>query len=95
MKGPQCRRGTETTDTEKKSQAVAAAPPSHKTRYGSADEAEDVFFSARCQVRDKDDWYKTMAGRILPNVGNFKMKLIPERQVVSNKVLHPVNLHFL
>lgn len=91
MKGPQCRRGTETTDTEKKSQAVAAAPPSHKTRCGSADEAEDVFFSARCQVRDTD----AMAGRILPNVGPFKMKLIPERQIVSDKVLHPVNLHFL
>lgn len=93
MKGPQCRRGTETTDTEKKSQAVAAAPPSHKTRYGSADEAEDVFFSARCQVRDTEDWYKTMAGRILPHVGPFEMKVS-----LSDKVLHaahPVNLHFL
>lgn len=48
MKGPQCRRGTETTDTEKKSRAVAAARLSQKTRYGSVDDAEDVFFSARC-----------------------------------------------
>lgn len=48
MKGPQCQRGTETTDTEKKSRAVAAAHLSQKMRYGSVDDAEDVIFSAWC-----------------------------------------------
>lgn len=47
MKGPQYQRGTETTDTEKKSWAVTAACPPH-TNDGNIDEAEDVCFSFRC-----------------------------------------------
>lgn len=46
MKGPQCRRGTETTDTEKKSQAVAAAPPRHIRRGTAAPTRQKMYSSA-------------------------------------------------